>query len=239
MRVFSDLHIEFDRWSVTKPKDHSEILILAGDIAPLNKTYLSDFIKACADTHEHVIYVAGNHEYYGGTLTKAWDEYEVPSNVYKLENQRIEINGQGFIGCTLWSDLGNPLDALVAKQMMYDYRAIKTPNYSKVGPHHTTALHYQSAEYLSKNIQKGDVVVTHHMPTYACVAAEYKGDPLNPAFVTELSELIEQTEPSMWISGHTHHAFSFMWGKTRLHCNPRGYPGEKTGFDPEGYVWEL
>jgi len=236
MRVFSDLHIEFRDWVPNPPQDYSDLIILAGDICPLNKPLLKEFLKVVADEHEHVIYLPGNHEYYGGTFPNSWEDYEVPSNVYKLNNKRIVIDGQGYVGSTLWTDLSNPLDAAIAQGSMYDYRTIKTPRGRLITPQDITEEHIWSVGYLAQAIQPDDIVITHHMPSYACVADIYKNDPLNCAFATELTELIEQTRPSLWISGHTHHSFDFNWGVTRLVCNPRGYPDERTGFNAGGYI---
>jgi hypothetical protein len=35
-----------------------------------------------------------------------------------------------------------------------------------------------------------------------------------------------------WIHGHTHTHFDYKIGECRVICNPRGYPNENTGFDP-------
>jgi hypothetical protein len=29
----------------------------------------------------------------------------------------------------------------------------------------------------------------------------------------------------LWVHGHTHSSFDYKLGKTRIICNPRGYPG--------------
>ena len=35
---------------------------------------------------------------------------------------------------------------------------------------------------------------------------------------------------ALWIHGHTHTFFDYVVSGTRVVCNPRGYPGEPTGF---------
>ena len=43
----------------------------------------------------------------------------------------------------------------------------------------------------------------------------------------------------MWIHGHTHQGSDYLLGKTRVVCNPRGYPGQNDhGFDP-GKILEI
>ena len=34
------------------------------------------------------------------------------------------------------------------------------------------------------------------------------------------------------VHGHVHEAEDYVLAGTRVVCNPRGYPGEATGFDP-------
>ena len=233
MRVFSDLHLEFEDWRPLPPKGLYDILILAGDIAPLGSKRLPGFLEWCADRHEHVIYVAGNHEFYGAKYPQAWDELKVPRNVYKLEKQRIVIDGQGYCGATLWTDLTNPLDERTALFGMYDYTAI---NNGRFHPRDTTKVHLETVEWMKGAVQPGDVVITHHLPTYASVAKQYEGDALNPAFATEHFELIDALEPAVWIHGHTHTPCDYMLGATRIICNPKGYYDENFYFTKDGYV---
>ena len=85
---------------------------------------------------------------------------------------------------------------------------------------------------------RAHVVVTHHAPSRASVAPRFAGQRLNPAFVSGLESLIEAGRPSLWVHGHTHTSFDYRLGKTRVICNPRGYPGENPDFRP-GLVVEV
>ncbi|EPJ2812714.1 serine/threonine protein phosphatase, partial [Pseudomonas putida] len=40
-------------------------------------------------------------------------------------------------------------------------------------------------------------------------------------------------QADVWIFGHTHHAVDTIVSGCRLISNPRGYPGERTGFSPD------
>jgi len=63
------------------------------------------------------------------------------------------------------------------------------------------------------------------------------GDAINPAFASDLENLILEFQPELWIHGHIHTACDYTIGKTRVICNPRGYPSElNTGFIPEKVV---
>lgn len=56
----------------------------------------------------------------------------------------------------------------------------------------------------------------------------------NHCFFSDLSERILDADIDLWLHGHTHTAFDYKLGKTRVLCNPRGYePGEHTGYNPK------
>ena len=62
------------------------------------------------------------------------------------------------------------------------------------------------------------------------IAAQFSNDIANPAFVVPLDELMGPA--ALWIHGHTHNSFDYTVNGTRIVSNPRGYPGEVTGFRP-------
>jgi Icc-related predicted phosphoesterase len=84
------------------------------------------------------------------------------------------------------------------------------------------------------------VVVTHHGPSYLSVAAQFKGDRYNGAYVTELgNEIVDAGGPNVWVHGHTHVSLDYMIGDvTRVVVNPRGYVGHELNdeFDPKMLV---
>ena len=75
------------------------------------------------------------------------------------------------------------------------------------------------------------IIVTHHLPSVRSIPVRFSRSPLNPAFALDLEALITVYQPDLWIHGHTHDACDYRLGDTRVVCNPRGYPGEQTGFD--------
>jgi Icc-related predicted phosphoesterase len=93
---------------------------------------------------------------------------------------------------------------------------------------------------LRRTFKGPTVVVTHHLPATLSIASQYKNDPLNPAFASNLEDVIEMHQPDLWIHGHTHVACDYEIYGTRVVCNPRGYPSESTGkgFTP-GLVVEI
>jgi Icc-related predicted phosphoesterase len=83
------------------------------------------------------------------------------------------------------------------------------------------------------------VVVTHHAPSRESIPPAFDGDPCNPAFASDLSRFIVESEARLWVHGHIHFSCDYPLGKTRVLANPRGYPTEpRTGFDP-GLIVEV
>jgi Icc-related predicted phosphoesterase len=76
------------------------------------------------------------------------------------------------------------------------------------------------------------VVITHHAPHPNSVNSRFVGDPLNPAFVSDLGDLIARHQPDLWLHGHTHCSGDYRLGRTRVICNPAGYGRENPAFDP-------
>jgi hypothetical protein len=75
------------------------------------------------------------------------------------------------------------------------------------------------------------VVVSHFAPHRLSVHRRFLGNPLNPAFVSDLSPLLAQAD--IWIHGHTHDSFDYRLGRCRVVANPAGYPLAKLTRDQQ------
>ena len=263
--VCSDLHLEFQDLNLTNDEG-AEVLILSGDImiaedlhnhkhfdynpytpgalADLGRRQQTalrfrDFLKRCSFQFPHVIYIAGNHEFYHGrwkaSLDHLREECAQFSNIYFLENDIKTIGDFTFIGCTLWTDMnkGDPLTLHAINDMMNDFKIIRNDEhgYTKLRPAHAMYRHQQSVGYI-KNIVQGKhdekfVVVGHHAPSRQSTHPKYKNDVLmNGGYSSDLSEFIlDHPQIKLWTHGHTHDPFDYMIGTTRIVCNPRGYAG--------------
>jgi hypothetical protein len=65
IRVLSDLHVDFG--TVALPHVEADVTVLAGDIRP-GKAALK-WISAIFPK-QHIIYMCGNHEFYGSAIPK-------------------------------------------------------------------------------------------------------------------------------------------------------------------------
>ena len=240
LHILGDLHLEFG--SAEIPKTDADVVVLAGDI------HLGREGREWATNHfadKPVVYVLGNHEFYGQwlpELTETLKRETDGSHIHLLENNAVEINGCTFLGCTLWTDFQlwpDPEEAMeVAQRRMSDYSVIKfSPENRVLRARDTARVHSESVSWLRSALPKCDrarsVVVTHHAPSPRSQAPYHRGSPLNPAFVSNLDSLVEQSGVPLWIHGHTHYNVDYMMGSTRVLTNQGGYPGEPCkGFNP-------
>jgi DNA repair exonuclease SbcCD nuclease subunit len=208
-----------------------------------------DFLKRCSFQFPHVVYVAGNHEFYHGkwsaSLQHLRDECAKFPNIYFLERDIKIINEVSFIGATLWTDCnkGDPLTMHALTDMMNDFRIIRNDElgYTKLRPAHIMHRHHQTVGYLKAVLpdmkDKKVVFVGHHGPSSMSTHPRYANDYLmNGGYRSDLSELIlDNPQIVLWTHGHMHDPFDYMIGTTRVVCNPRGYGGH----DPQADLFEL
>ena len=230
LRILSDLHFEFHRdrgaeFVRSLTADPEEVLVLAGDIA-VGEGLVPALASFCAKWRQ-VIFVAGNHEYYHHRPEDVrmilQHCQQLHRNLHWLNNGKLTIEGQRFIGGTLW--FGEEAGQHPARYFLSDFGAIED-----FEPW-VYADHLQAVALLHKDIQESDVVVTHHLPAQECVAAKWASSPLNPFFVHDLSALIRARKPKLWIHGHTHEPVDLLLGETRVICNPFGYRGHEEQSD--------
>jgi Icc-related predicted phosphoesterase len=251
LKVLSDLHLEHCVACQVYPVGEGDVLVLAGDIL-CAKHFKTDgyihqvydrFLSDCSKNYDKVLYVLGNHEFYGynyeGAKRKLKDN--LPHNFHLLDNDTITINNWNFIGFTFWTDFRNEnaLEMMEAAQCMNDYKVIRiTPKYRKLNPSDTLAFHKESKKYLLKQLQtlnENVFVISHHAPSYQSIPQEYRKNS-NGAYCSNLDDVIvNHPQIKYWAHGHTHNAFNYMIDGCRVVCNPGGYPGQGTGFNPDLY----
>jgi predicted phosphodiesterase len=239
IQVLSDLHVEFEEFDMEK--NDSDVVILAGDIHIKDKGVLwaLENIK-----DKPVLYVLGNHEFYGKAHPKhigSLKEIANETNVHILEKDTFSLNGVNFIGCTLWTDfalMGDPrLAGYQCQQIMTDFKKIRvSPGYSKLRSIDVACIHRQSLQWIKGELKrlKGEtnIVITHHGPSLRSLPEGKEKDVSSSAYVSRLDSVIEEYGPSYWIHGHLHNNSSYQVGKCKVVCNPKGYPDEQnTEFD--------
>ena len=99
--IYCDLHLEFEAW--TPPILDVDLVILAGDI----HTGVQGIAWAERAFTAPVVYVPGNHEFYGhdiDDLPAAVRRAARDGHVHLLDGARAAISGLTVAGVTLWTD---------------------------------------------------------------------------------------------------------------------------------------
>lgn len=178
-----------------------DLIVNAGDIHD-NGVIAPKFVENGAD---RILYVPGNHDYYG---------QELPSSPLFYSSDQIAAT-------TLWSnfegDVGN--EKWVYEGIL-DERRIKN-----TGAYKVQNLCNQSIGML--RAMNREIVVTHFPPSRQSTADIYRGNPYNSYFVNHFDRLIEEDlDTKLWMFGHVHHKHSYMIGGCLCVCNPLGNPHE-------------
>jgi len=252
IRVYSDMHLEFGATLIPNIDD-IDVLVLAGDIDV--GTLGFNWIDTHIPSHLPVVYVAGNHEFYNGNLgiyKLLKEKAEERDNVHFLENACVEIDDVMFFGCTLWTDFNlypgmQELAMHNARCRMSDYQIIYVDplnfasddarRFRTITPDDTWYLHRLSVKYLETALaefpEQDKVVVTHHTPSIKSVNPRYGNDLMNAAYSSDLTEMMVDHKPKLWVHGHTHDAYDYMIDETRVVCNPWGYQGDNYSFQKD------
>jgi len=237
----SDLHLEFtlnNEYIELNPIiPVGDILVLAGDIIPFDQMHLAkDFFLFCSYNFKETYWIAGNHEYYYGTLDGRISGFkeEIMKNVYLVNNYTFEHPNLRIILSTLWTKI-SPDKALFVQNGLNDYRIISDGN-SVFTVDRCNELFEENISYIHdaiKNDDKHNIIVTHHVPTYRHYPAEYLNSNINEAFAVDLDNFIETSNIHSWVFGHHHrNILPFKIGDTNMLTNQLGYLkyGENKGF---------
>jgi len=265
-KLLSDLHLEFcdrKRYGLKdqpyfKPtptdEDKDTVLLLPGDIHTGMKAqpWLEDMCKQ----FKHVVYVLGNHEFYGNEWYKVkdyWAKVDVADNFTFLDDGVLFLDDVRVIGGTLWTAVRGQTDNYAftvwnGSQRMTDYKVTKinhkrTGNYRKLHPGDTIEAHYDTVNYLKFILETPwdgkTIVMTHHLPHNKCIQPQWEGSDLNAFFVTDLDYIINNFNINVWVHGHTHDNIDINVHGTRILCNPMGYHGVALNQDfNEGLVFD-
>ena len=242
--VLSDLHLEVADLAEPLGPPDADVCVMAGDLCRGIDNGVRWLARNIAPAMP-CIYVAGNHEFYKGSIKEGLEAgraaaKETPG-VHFLENDAVTLGDVRFLGATLWTDFridGAPEAAMDhARRRMNDYRQIawqKNP-WQRFLPFHSYRLHQDSRAFLAREMASSPlptVVVTHHLPHPRSVPERFDGDPTNAAYASDLSTIIDEGRPAVWVHGHTHDSCDYIQGPSRIIANPRGYANENVAFDP-------
>jgi len=244
----SDLHIEFDKRrlnALVKAVDKdTDVLVLAGDIHTLEGIGEALLHLSATLMPMHIVYVAGNHEYYGAEVTSLNRElrlvFQECPNLHFLEQASIVIDNVVFYGTTLWTGFDaypefdqvlsedNAMHAVADFHHIYYQQGLLTSEACK-------QLYQQSRNWLldalathpQKYPDKTSIVVSHFPPLAQLSHQQIPLNSLSNYFQANCADIIAHHQPYAWIYGHNHWSDSQSYHQTRLLSCQLGYPKEQ------------
>jgi predicted phosphodiesterase len=235
IQILSDLHLEGGiSYLLNDFKPVGDVLVLAGDITSARAKGQID--KVFGQVKIPVIYVLGNHEYYGGLDQRLeFDRYvewvkDFPNfHVVDGESVKITVGDETiyFVGSTYWSEV-SPLEELDVKRCIADFSAM---NNRSVAMHNGAHMWAKGmVPVLVDGVRLNDpdakiVVVTHFPPSYQAQEERFKGrgSALSSYFYNNEDLLVERVNPNLWVYGHTHGNLKFKCGDVPVVTNQMGY----------------
>ena len=264
IQYISDIHLEtrnnndFSKYLIP----NAPYLALCGDIGYPMKDIFKEFIEYCSKNWEQVFYITGNHDYYNKFHTK-W-KYKAPysmnnieyyieklfesyPNVHFLQKKQYDIPNTNYsiLGCTLWVEIPTfkYVDCLT---YLNDTNYISFDGVRRLLPDDINNLHGDHSYWLLKKLEylesvgRKAIVLTHHLPTELLINDEYKNDPRNYLFFSELIKHLESKALCAWICGHSHSSKRILLKKgVELMMNCKGYSNEEIkNFNPSS-IYEI
>lgn len=251
--VISDLHLEcLGEFSIQHLGNQiadrpADVLIMAGDICPLVSTRWTKFLEPVMDSFRHILWVPGNHEYYGSQFKTIHHDhrtnletfmagYPDSAQIHFLSNQSFQLGDINFIGSTLWADFRkkDPLVMMECAKCVNDFHMIRYGD-RLFTPHDQLGLNSVAKRWIFAEARRGtareqmNFVITHHAPSWRSVHDRFKtgyASIFNGTFVNDLDEQIEKHQIHTWVHGHTHNSFKYFIDNTLVYANPHGYQNE-------------
>lgn len=244
LNILSDLHLSCGILEI--PRSDADVVILAGDIARPQ-----DAVNWALGFDKPVLYVPGNHEFYGSSLGATVSQLKalcVGTPIQVLDCDEVILQGVRFLGATLWTDFlllgegeSRTLAMRQAQDLIRDFKRIHLDDHdgdpqSLFTPEACAALSQAQAHWLECRLAQvhagPTVVITHHAPSPQSIHPRFAGSVLNTCFVSDLERLAGKDRAQLWIHGHTHDSFDYQIEGTRVVCNPRGYAKEGVNENP-------
>lgn len=250
-QVVSDLHLEMLPkgldFTTKLPPAIAPILVMAGDIYAGREPDFGTVMRIIASRYKHVIYVPGNHEFYGFRWSVyAHDEVleymkrvckDIP-NMHFLYDSSVNIDGVTFFGGTMWTNIPESEFPLTHFKMgdfsVIGFRSNPHKAVRELSPEDVVGMHAETTRRLDTTIQtiqasqqhcKQLVVVTHHAPSITYMRSFTRGDQYKMFYYsTDLDRFLTNLPVTAWIHGHTHSSSNVVTeGGTRIIANARGY----------------
>lgn len=262
IQIASDIHAEFwsskTRFNFIKPS--APILALLGDTCCVGSDDDFDvfkrFINEHIDSYNHIIIIAGNHEYYfnppanspkpkpQNTMSecdkKIYTFCKTSPKLHYLNNNTMTLTIKNkqylIIGSVLWSHIPTERQADMQNMMSdYKYIYVKDPKSGRVRnvlSSEISSIHDKNVKYIKSKLEyarkKGmkAIVFSHHKPY---LKPDHDALSYDPAYESDLKHLFKKPL-LVWCYGHTHIKDNSTISGVQMISNPKGYPRQQTKF---------
>ena len=236
--VFSDLHTDVCEWVPPEPRPAHDVVVIAGDVGEKLVDRVLPWVERHFGGAAPVVYVPGNHDFWKENLTiqkaKARTLAAEKGIHLLLDGDTAVLGGVRFVGGTLWTDYAIRPELRRAaeeasKSQMRDHKRIRLgEQYKKWWTGNAIREHVDTLSRIRTALEVPHdgptVVVTHHPPHEKSLQHGEWREPIDGAYASDLSEIMEGTyAPDVWIHGHVHVNRDYVVGGTRVVANPRGY----------------
>eukprot|EP00792_Barthelona_sp_PAP020_P011723 TRINITY_DN588_c0_g1_i1.p1 TRINITY_DN588_c0_g1~~TRINITY_DN588_c0_g1_i1.p1 ORF type:complete len:281 (-),score=63.89 TRINITY_DN588_c0_g1_i1:65-907(-) len=245
-QLISDLHLEFfDNLSQAieilnlqiADENYSKFLIICGDVCALDNvsiTLFEDFFQYVSLNFKQIIYIAGNHEYYGlnfaDTIIEIKNRLVNFPNVIFLEKEHIKIGKLTILGTTLWTS-PNRMYSRVFNNFSNDFKCIKNKRRGKILPSDFTIEHNNAVEFIQNCLNnlgpdEKALIITHHVPGFPDVLKQHvKAAELLSLYGSDMISLLRNNRQRivLWCCGHCHRRIRRKIGGVSIVSNPFGY----------------
>ena len=239
----SDLHTEHTTirtYEALSGSGRAKFLLLPGDIS--NRRGLEETLKGLSPLADHMLYVPGNHEYYGETVRDL--DYYVRSlqekipNLHVLQKDVVVIEGVRFVGCTLWSDLKQGHFGIIDSigNRCDDFKKIVNDSQDDYfTPRDMLALNADHQQWLRQQLSERSVyktvVLTHFPPSLNLRDPNHSLDNITYYMCnSNMEDVINHAAWDLWVFGHVHYNHDIMLEGTdgtpyeqRMISHTRGY----------------
>lgn len=191
--VISDLHLETEEnytFHATAP-----FLMLLGDIVSLKTGEYQDVIRKASECYQHVFWVLGNHDFYGGTIEEgnriATRIAGMFHNVHFLQRDVVDLPelNVSILGCTLFSRISSQHHNR-AQHTIADFRHIHHWNVHDHNQAFKVDCQWIRDTLMSDTRCEHILLLTHHAPVMSGVSApEYE---LNGNLTTAFQSDVER-----------------------------------------------
>jgi len=229
-----------------------KILFLLGDIGEQVDRIVSVLKKIKEKrNYEKIFYVPGNHDLYWegefDTFEKKYEAIKIAieplEDIFCLDGEIHEVDGLKISGATLWYDISYLKDKKQLSEEEAKKEFMNLWNFYMLDSRRTNSdplkFFNEQVKRIENVYDKVDIFLSHINPINldAYFDKRYRNEDSNTFFSFNGKPFIRNGSIKYWFYGHTHNRFRGEFVKTKLFCNPLGYPNENPY--REGFVEQV